>query len=103
VDDILHLGTKLVYLIVSHSFAALVKVNAITSAIMLATATHMVLALATLGDAIQIRLFLFISLRQGKYNMCRCCWRHRGRYRLTFANVNDPIKIACLQYNFSHI
>ncbi len=55
------------------------------------TATHIVLALATLGDATQIGLFLFLSLCQGKCNMCRCRRRYRGRHRVTFANVNDPL------------
>jgi hypothetical protein len=58
----------------------LAKVNAITSSIMLATATHIVLDLATLGNVTQIGLFLFISLRQSKYNMCRCCRHYRRRY-----------------------
>ncbi len=55
-----------------------------------ATATHIVLTLATLGDTTQIGLFLFMSLRQGKYNMCHCCRHYRGRYHVTFANVNNP-------------
>jgi hypothetical protein len=38
----------------------LAKVNIIMQAITLATATRIVLALATLGDATQIGLFLFI-------------------------------------------
>jgi len=45
-------------------------------AIMLATATIIVLALATLGDATQIGLFLFMSLCQGKYK----CRRHYRRH-----------------------
>ncbi len=55
-----------------------------------ATATHIVLTLATMGDTTQIGLFLFMSLRQGKYNMCRCRRHYRRRYHITFANVNNP-------------
>ncbi len=60
---------------------------------MLATATHIVLALATLGDVTQIGLFLFMSLctRFGHLtyvsNDCRYCRRNR----VTFTNVNDPL------------
>jgi hypothetical protein len=57
-----------------------------------ATATHIVLALATLGDATQIGLFLFMSQCQGKKKMCRCHQRYRGHYRVTFANVKDPYR-----------
>ncbi len=69
----------------------LAKVNATTAAIMAVTATSIVLALATLGDAAQIGLFLFMSLcprwpRQVS-NDCRC----RQHYRLTLTNVNDPL------------
>ncbi len=28
---------------------------------------------------------------QGKYNICRCHQLYRGRYRVNFANVNDPL------------
>ncbi len=51
----------------------------IMPAIMLATATPIVFALATLGDATEIGFFLFMSLHQGKYNMC-CCRRHYCRH-----------------------
>ncbi len=74
----------------------LAKVNVITPAIMLMTAIHIVLALATLGDATQIGLFLFMPLcprwpRQVS-NDC-CCRRH---YSVTFANVNDPLSLILL-------
>ncbi len=29
---------------------------------------------------------------QGKYNKCRCRQRYCGRYRVTFVNVNDPLR-----------
>ncbi len=69
----------------------LAKVNVITPEISPVTATRIVLALATLGDATQIGLFLFMSLcprwpRQVS-NGCRCRWH----YRVTFANVNNPL------------
>jgi hypothetical protein len=61
-----------------------------------ATAIHIVLSLATLGDATQIGLFLFMSLcprwpRQVS-NDCHCHWH----YRVTFANVNDPLSLILL-------
>jgi hypothetical protein len=60
------------------------KCYRITPAIMLVTATLIVLALATLGDATQIGLFLCMSLHQGKYNMF-CCRRHYCRhYHINF-------------------
>jgi hypothetical protein len=69
------------------------KVNAISPAIMPATATHIVLALATLGDATQIGLFLFMLLRprwpKQVSNDCHC---HR-HYPVTFANVNEPLVV----------
>ncbi len=60
-----------------------------------------VLALATLGDATQIGLYLFfvVSPKVAKASTvsCSCRSRCRQRYRLTFANVNT----ACL-YNAKH-
>ncbi len=72
----------------------LAKVNAIMPAIMLVTVIHIVLALATLGDVTLIGLFLFMSIcprwpRQVS-NDCYCRWC----YRITFANVNDPLSFA---------
>jgi hypothetical protein len=60
-----------------------------------------VLALATLGDATQIGLYLFFVVSPKVANAstvsCSCRSRCRQRYRLTFANVNT----ACL-YNAKH-
>jgi hypothetical protein len=74
------------------------KVNAISPAIMPATATHIVLALATLGDATQIGLFLFMLLRprwpRQVSNDCHC---HR-HYPITFANVNTHYVVKASRY-----
>ncbi len=56
----------------------------ITPVITLVTVTIIVLALATLGDATQIGLFLFMSLHQGKYNMCRFHRHYHWRYHVNF-------------------
>jgi hypothetical protein len=69
----------------------LAKVNVITPAITQVTARHVILALATLGKATQIGLFLFMSLRpwwpRQVSNDCHC---HR-HYHVTFANVNNSL------------
>jgi hypothetical protein len=67
---------------------------------MLMAAIHIVLALATLGDATQIGLFLFMSLcprwpRQVS-NDCRC----HQHYSVTFANVNDPLRLIIISYMY---
>jgi hypothetical protein len=53
------------------------------------------LALATLGGATQIGLFLFLvaspKVAKASAVSCRCRWRQRHRYRVTFANVNTAL------------
>jgi hypothetical protein len=50
------------------------------------------LALATLGGAIQIGLFIFLVMKpkvaKASAVSCRFRWQQRHRYRVTFANVN---------------
>ncbi len=60
-------------------------------AIMLATATLIVLALATLGDATQIGLFLFMSLCQGKYKCVAVAGIIADIITLTFTNGNTAL------------
>ncbi len=71
----------------------------ITPTMMLVTATLIVLALATLGDATQIGLFLFMSLHQGKYNMCRCCQHYCRHYHVNFRQWKCGLR--CLTQVFS--
>jgi hypothetical protein len=67
---------------------------------MLVTATLIVLALATLGDATQIGLFLFMSLYQGKYNMCCCHQHYRRRYCVNFRQWKYDLMPAALTRDY---
>jgi hypothetical protein len=58
-----------------------------------ATATHIVLTLVQGHKLKQSYLCCIAQGGQGKYNKCRCCQHYHGHYRITFANVNDPLKL----------
>ncbi len=66
---------------------------------MLATATLIELALATLGDATPIGLFLFMSLHKGKYNMCRCRRGYRRHYAVNFYKWKHSLIANILSQN----
>jgi hypothetical protein len=59
------------------------------------TTLSSLLALATLGDATQIGLLLFLDMSpkvaKASAVSCPCRWRQQHRYRVTFANVNKAL------------
>ncbi len=92
--------------IINGSFP-LSKVTAITSTIMPATATHIVLTLAQGYKQKQSYLCHVAQGGQVKYNMCRCCQHYRRRYRINFRQWKHGLKataiIALCQCLLKHI